>query len=57
MVRHIVERISWQMRRCCEVRSCIEVPAEILRDLDDRNRVLEHRTSVVIGIAPRCLRR
>ncbi|MFD1937570.1 MULTISPECIES: hypothetical protein [Nonomuraea] len=27
-------------------------PAEILRDLDDRVRVLEHRTSVVIGVAP-----
>lgn len=27
-------------------------PAEILRDLDDRLRILEHRTSVVVGVAP-----
>ncbi|GAA2685460.1 hypothetical protein [Nonomuraea recticatena] len=29
-----------------------QTPAEILRDLDDRIRVLEQRNSVVIGVAP-----
>ncbi|MFF3441731.1 hypothetical protein [Streptosporangium sp. NPDC002721] len=27
-------------------------PTQVLRDLDDRLRVLEHRTSVVVGVAP-----
>ncbi|WP_055477573.1 hypothetical protein [Sphaerimonospora mesophila] len=27
-------------------------PEELLRDLDDRIRVLEHRTSVVVGVPP-----
>ena len=27
-------------------------PEELLRDLDDRIRVLEHRTAVVVGVPP-----